>query len=506
MLREIIKSKGINYMRATYYFGDAAPYTCWDAFRSDALDDYLKRIVADGFNSIIVLIPAAMPEIEIIEPNIAQFFWQSLSRLIERADEIGLFILYRIGYIWDRFPISLDRYALTLKHHLSGDERDRLLNFGSKLYRFSKVYPNFLYGFVTWEDATMYVMDHVPRQPADQRATVAKLIGYNFPFSEIDGQREIIPSHTDWAFGHFLDHVDDMLSKYFFHFKAVFPDLSMEVRCDTYPYPDVNGKTQFHIHNKTFGLEGLDIVGTYYGIYMEANNTSVEMRAEDAFENFLRSQYRVLSCTSHSDRPLVFIDQLLFSMQEEQFAHFPRMNETEQTNFISRCAEWVRRHGIGYASWSFQDYLSDRISNSAFVLGLRGWHYSGAVQMPVEGERGCALTGAGAVIWQLLPEKLPKGFILVELLAEQDSEIEIKHSPSGKCQIRASASAEIQKFLLKFETEAMFLAVELLRGMIRLLKVSIGADIASHGAYTVQGTATPTTSALQNLNRALSEL
>jgi hypothetical protein len=506
MLRDLLTDRNIRYLRATYYFGDAAPYTCWDGFRADLVDIYLDKIQMDGFNCVIFLIPASISKLEAISPKTSDFFWSSLTFLLERTQAHGLFVLFRLNYIWDRFPVALDRFTLSFQFQVSGEEKARLYDFLGRLYDFAISYDHFLYGFITWEDATLYLIDHAPRLAATDRVSIARSLGYSTPFgSDLGLEQQIVPPLTHHMFRHYLEFVDERLVHFYQAIRAVFPRLSMEVRCDVFPVKNQDGATLYHVHLNTYQTQDMDIVGTYFGIYMEAINQHEQLSARTAFENFARVQYRVLSCSSHLKRSLVFVDQFLFCIRENAFSHFAWLDEADHAEFIELCAEWMRDHSVGYAAWSFQDYLSDQISNGTFATELDGWEHSGPVDCePAESGR-CVLREGGAV-WQLLPEKLFRGYILIEAYALEDAEIEVRRSedPQAGDTICVDSQHKLRE-IRPFEGETYFLSVKALRGSIRLLKLSIGAEVASHGAYSIDFAETTTTRALIKLNAALAK-
>lgn len=506
MLQDLLAQKGIRQLRATYYFGDAAPYTCWDSFRYEVVDQYLEKMKRDGFNCVIMLIPGSIPEIEVLRPEFAEFFWSSLLMLIERARLHGLFVLFRLNYIWDRFPIKLDRYRLTFFHHVPGNERTRLSDFLARLYACCTKYDNFLYAFVTWEDATMYLLDNVPKLGLVERAAVAEALGYVLPDEgQLDGHRQAVPPPQSHFFKHYLEFLDEMLVCFYRFVRTSFPLLSMEVRCDTFPYRDKTGAALHHVHSKSYNLPELDIFGTYYGIYMGARNDHEQLSAKEAFENFASAHRGVLSRTPHASTPLVFIDQLLFCIREQAFSHFAWMDEEAQSQFIEMCAAWMQVHSVGFAIWSFQDYVTDQISNSSFSLQCEGWRTHGDVIADKGAGSGCVVRGGGA-LWQTVARRLAKPVLLLEAQALEDSELLVRYAEGSSTVLRLPAREAAERIVLELEAEAHFLALRVVRGAVRLAKVSLGAEVASHGAYTLGFAETKVTAALIELNRALGAL
>jgi hypothetical protein len=298
----------------------------------------------------------------------------------------------------------------------------------------------------------------------------------------------------------YLHFVDDLLIDFFNYVQQYFPTLSAEVRVDFHPYMSADGIINFHVHSKTFKLPGVDVVGSYYGPYMEAENKGEQLTTDQAFEHFLRAQYRVLSQLRDVK---VFIDQFLFSMAESEFAHFAWMDEATQEEFIDRAGAWMRMNAAGYAIWSYTDYIIDQLSNGAFRLGLDRWHHAGSVSVSADGETGCRI-GSDGKVWQLLPQRLDGGVVGLEVVIAGDVEFDVRHAENATVRVSLRrASGERHKLLLRFSGEALFISLELVRGDLLVKKVAAGPEVVSHGGYSLDFQQRGTCRRLIALNKLL---
>lgn len=91
-----------DYVKAATYVSDAWVINFWNT-ESDHMEEELAQIAADGFNSIILVIPwrEFQPETNPVSYN--DYAFRKLERVMEAAGEQGLWVSLRISYTWDYY-------------------------------------------------------------------------------------------------------------------------------------------------------------------------------------------------------------------------------------------------------------------------------------------------------------------------------------------------------------------------------------------------------------------
>ncbi len=144
------------YLKSVTYFGDEWPINYWGS-EDENMSANFAKIKADGFNSIILVIPwrEFQPENGIEEWNQAAF--DKLHQVMACAEEHGLWVTLRIGYTWDYYgPSELPtRFAGVTKK--DSEDRAMWLRYSQAIYQAASSHENFHSGFITWEDFWNYV-------------------------------------------------------------------------------------------------------------------------------------------------------------------------------------------------------------------------------------------------------------------------------------------------------------------------------------------------------------
>ena len=241
-------------MKSATYYSDDWVVNFWNS-ESSCMEEELAQIAADGFNSIILVVPwqEFQPQMEPVRYE--SYALEKMDQVMEAAERHGLWVILRLGYTWDYGNgSSADRYE-----RLFYDEmvQNAWLDYVGKIYETASAHPNFYGGFLTWED--FWNLLESSRSGGRSRAGIerAKQIGYQDFVRErytidqlkdqfgldVDSYEDIwIPGEIERSFYVFYEFYDDFLNRMLRESQTVFPDLSMEVRLDVDPVPGEDGE------------------------------------------------------------------------------------------------------------------------------------------------------------------------------------------------------------------------------------------------------------------------
>ena len=111
-----------SYRRSATYTSDAWVINFWNS-ESDHMEEELAQIQADGFNSIILVVPwrEFQPGTGPVLYN--QYAFDKLGQVMEAADRHGLWVELRVSYTWDYYEESESR--LRFREMLGNESLDR---------------------------------------------------------------------------------------------------------------------------------------------------------------------------------------------------------------------------------------------------------------------------------------------------------------------------------------------------------------------------------------------
>jgi hypothetical protein len=495
-LQKFIKDKGVENIVGTYYFGDGWPINMWDTFRRDVVDTYLDKMKADGFNTVILLIPVSVYRLSEQNKEHYMSFRDDLSFMMEQIQERNMYFMFRLGYAWDGFPIKVDRGRLCFSILAGGGERELVKVIFKDLWEVAKKQDGFLYGFITWEDMLMFAWNRATRSAPDVRRALAKELGYK-------NSSGIIPTIDSVDFNDYLDFIDMKLSDLFYDLKEVFPRLSAEVRVDTTPFTDETGNQQHYVHNRQFVETDCDIIGTYFATYM-IHGTPNAKHARMALNEAHKGLRNV------APQKKIFIDQLLLIIKEKRFDGFPKLSDIELQKFMDWLPDWLDQYTIGYATWSFSDYLWDIIFNGSFRYGLLGWEVVGTPTF-VDGQhqRYVELKLGDSILGDRIKHRSPwitDGVVVIE--ADVGEHAELVVSLSGVITLTLNRADFLQAptgngkvAVVDFAGESKYIKVSLASGNAKIYRIGVGKEIVSNGGYDIKLSEGDSASRIANLNR-----
>ncbi len=400
-----------SYWKAATYYSDDWVCNFWNSESYD-MEEELRQIAADGFNSIILVVPwkEFQPETQPEQVEKSDYAYEKLERVFREAEKNGLWVFLRVGYTWDYTGEGLDagRYAKLLYDE---NTRQMWLDYVRDLYAASSSHENFAGGFLTWEDFWNFLQDTGNGAYEGQAVELAEKIGYqeflrqNYSLEDLQNgygleaktYEEIgLPLATDPMFYTFYQFYDRVLNQILEESQTVFPGLSMEARLDVDPVPSVSGSLVGASHETTFGCGNADYTAAMYSIYMGQNVEDGDITAETA----LTAMDKNLSDTlgKNGGKPL-FLEQFLYYDNTPEFSYNPKLQEGQYQAFFQGAVPILKEKTGGYGVWTYRNYGNNALYNSQFGLGQEGWEFSGKAYVDTEGNHQ-AVIPAGSFISQ----------------------------------------------------------------------------------------------------------
>ncbi len=429
------------YVKSATYFGEEWPINFWNS-ELETLDDDFKRIRADGFNSIIIVIPwrEFQPSVNPISYN--EYAFDNLEKVLKVAQENELDVYARIGYTWDYFndqkeSIS-ERYIDILQNKQT---KKAWLAYCKKMHESLSKYDCFKDGFLTWEDfwGCTSICDN---EDEAFRREYAKEIGYqkwikekyklsyNEEFgTKYDSIEQIpIPKRNEPAMEAFYSFYDDFLNELLDETQKNFSNISLEVRMDEDPVQNKDGETVAYSHKKTYMCEQSDYTATMYGIPMGFENNGERVSAEDAIEHtdYILSKLN----TSNGGKP-VYVEQFLYADNTPQFSYNAQIKDDELNDYIQNVYRQLLNHTKGYGIWTYRDYKNNMIYNPQFALGENGWVIDDKGEISFSNEKNtyvCKLECGGSIQQEVsaIRNHFPQEKYIVDInVLEGDGEIQI---------------------------------------------------------------------------------
>lgn len=371
-------------LKAVTYVSDEWVINFWNS-ESSQMEEELAQIAADGFNSIILVVPWREFEPSVNPVTYSGYAFDKLDRIMKAARNHGLWVILRVGYTWDyaKADSPLQRYKKLL-----GDDmmRSAWLKYAKKLHDAVSGYENFYGGFMTWEDFWNYVED-APGQYGSNQAGVeeARRIGFQtyleenytleqvnryLPSEAVDSFAAVsIPRRDSPAFQLFFEYYDHFLLQLLKETQQVFGNLSMEVRLDADPVQGPDGAVVGATHYPTFPCGESDYTALMYSVSMGQGFNRMITAAEAAA--MMDRQLNLVK--AHNGGKPVFIDQLLYMDMTPGFERNARLQEGERNAFLVGISDILRRYTRGYAVWTYRNYANNCVFNSQFALGTEGW-------------------------------------------------------------------------------------------------------------------------------------
>ena len=378
-------------IKAAHYFSSSWPKTFWGDFEYSQVDDDFAQIKADGFNTIILVVPwmgfETGFEDGVSEPSA---LYERLEWLLTKIDQAGLAYGLRLS-----FPHSFDPEVGTSNHQLCSDIftdsalREQWLHYLSRItQRIDEHRESFRFAFFSWEDFFCPYAS-IPNMKPELRLEMARNSGYQTWLAENHLRESVellyqqsfhsmgsvpFPKRESPAFQLFLRFVDQFLiNQLIIPGRQVLPELAMEVRVDKDPVYNGNETTWFE-HDLALSDEQLR--GSYWGAYYGAGNKGELLNAPAALQNF---EYMLNEVSDDGKNINHIVEQFNFADNTPGFDGHAQIKSTELPAFLEGAAQLLKQKSRGYGLWAYRDYVDSAIYNGSFELGLRGWETQGEV-------------------------------------------------------------------------------------------------------------------------------
>ena len=403
------------YLKSVTYFGDEWPINYWGS-EDENMSANFAKIKADGFNSIILVIPwrEFQPENGKEEWNQAAF--DKLHKVMTCAEEHGLWVTLRIGYTWDYYgPSELPvRFAGVTKK--DSEDRAMWLRYSQAVYQAASAHGNFHSGFITWEDFWNYVHNMGRNLSQEERVRLAQECGFteylrsNYSLEEVNSlygmtftrYEEIgIPERKSPAAALFFEYYDQFLNEFLAETQTVFPGISMEVRADGDPIYDPEG-TYYYSHKATYPCSGAEYSAVMYSVSMGQKNEYDRISAETALE----ASDRTLSSLAALSGKKLYAEQLLYMDSTEEFSHNTQVLEDEVDDYVRALAPALQKSTIGYGLWVYRNYVNNCVYNGQFGLGENGWIFTNGSRVEEVDGTSMAMLAKGSSIAQNLTGRM----------------------------------------------------------------------------------------------------
>lgn len=397
------------YVRSATYFADEWPLNFWNS-EMDSLEEDMKQIREDGFDSIILVIPWREFQTEMNPASYSAYAFDRLDEVVDAAGQEGLGVYTRIGYASDFYDgIEEDESSRNLR--LMGEiaVQEAWYGYVEKMYRTLSNHENFLGAFLTWEDfwnnlAICDISDE------GERLEWAGYVGYqqwvegHFTLEEYNGSfgteytsySEVpVPQRTEPAMEVMYALYDSFLNHLLEKSQEKFPDLSMEVRTDLEPIYRLDGTMGYYKHTNTFSCMNASYVTMMYGIPMGFANQGELVSSQEALE---KTEYILQNLKAQNGGKPVYIDQFIFADNTPIFSDNAQIKEDEMNDYLEKVPEVLLRNSEGYGIWAYRDYRANLLYNSQFVLEGKGWDTEGGVRYgKVKGSSACTLEAGGKI-------------------------------------------------------------------------------------------------------------
>lgn len=378
-----------DYMISAHYFADGWPMNFWNA-GWDMIDQDLKQIKADGFNTIIVVVPWREFQPSVSPILYDEEIWDRLHDLLETAKEHGLYVQARAGYLHD---FAGEDDAAGRFYDIVGDPatREAWKDFMGRLYTECTEHDNFTGAFITWEDFwhNYCLVDYVGGTEAGldfaQKDSFGTFLSGKYTLEQFNAKYNTdftnfgdvyVPSREDLFMREWYEFIDEFTVELLTDTRDVFPRLFMEVRTDSDFITGEDGNRELFSHAKTWEPASEWVTGIMYKISQGLSYDSESLDAETAsagLDNWLRNIYE-----NNGEMP-IYIEQYLFYDNTPGFQNGYLISDIDADEYFRNCIPVLKRYTNGYGVWTYRDYCSNVLYNPGFSLSLKGWTTEGNV-------------------------------------------------------------------------------------------------------------------------------
>ena len=398
------------YLKSATYYSDDWVVNFWNS-ESAHMEQELAQIAADGFNSIILVVPWREFQPRMSPASYNSYAWDKLDRVMEAAAGQNLGVMLRVGYTWDYAGTDnvLARYQALM---YDGGTRAAWREYVGRLYERAGAHENFCGGFLTWEDFWNFTESAAALGKGRQSREMARRCGYtdyaeeNYNLEELSGlyQEEIasleelyLPGKDSPARKVFFEFYNQFLNRLLEESQQVFPGLSFEVRLDGDQIRRTDGTVEGYMHADTFPCGSAAYSCTMYSIPMGQANRYERILAQEAL---VMAPMFLGNVLNHNGGKPVYIDQFLFTDNTPGFSHNAQLLDGEKAAYLGMMRPVLEQMSMGYGIWTYRNYGDNKLYNSQFGLGQDQWMLSGGAKTAKRGGSMAAVLPSGAAVSQ----------------------------------------------------------------------------------------------------------
>ncbi len=394
------------YLKSATYYSDDWVCNFWNS-ESDNMEAELAQIRADGFNSIILVLP--WREFQPGDGSYNSYAFEKLDKVMNAAAAQGLSVSLRVGYTWDYADGTA---ASTRVDRLPFDEQTRNDWFAylKKVYTAASAHENFAGGFMTWEDFWTFMSSGSTKYGNNAEGyRYAKVSGYtdfalkNYSIEELQTLYHddnlskgtiYFPNRASQARKVVYQWYDSFLMQLLSESQKYFPNLSYEARLDYDRVNNMNGGSEVVTHESTYGAANASYTSAMYSIPMGQDTEGQKIDAGTA----LNSMRSILANMQQTAGKKIYVEQLLFTDNTLGYEKNAQLAESEKPVFLRSAADILRTYTNGYGIWTYRDYGNNKLFNAQFALGKNGWKFEGKADVKkIDGTNAAVLTQGDAI-------------------------------------------------------------------------------------------------------------
>lgn len=424
------------YLKSVTYVSDEWALNFWNS-EDDHLEEELDQIVSDGFNSIILVVPWREFEPELDPVGFRTYPFEKLTRIMEVAEEKGLWVTLRVGYTWDYCDDGTDvrvRFRELLYDEKTQEAWDAYV---IKLYETVSPYPNFYGGFLTWEDFWSFTYFAKSLGDTEEGRYWADISGYKEYVSQhytldelsklygepIESLEEIyLPGAEQPALALLYEFFDEWLNEFLAHNQEIFPNMSMEVRMDSDQVCGVDGEWYWYDHSATYSCQNSDYVSLMYGVPIGHINQGERLTVEEALPT---SRDMLDSVLLHTEGKKLYIEQFLYMDNTPGFEMNAQLQEDLTDDYILAMADVLKDRIMGYGVWTYINYGNNLLYNPQFALGDEGWELSGGAQVVEWNGSNQVLLPAGASLTNSIANEGTETYLRFTIDGEEEATVSV---------------------------------------------------------------------------------
>lgn len=500
------------YVKCATYFSDACPMNFWNSEHVHMEEDF-TRIVQDGFNGIILVIPwrEFQPSMSPISYNERAF--EKLEQVMEAAGHAGLSVYLRIGYVWDYYNTQescLERYRQIVTDKTV---RNAWLDYAKTMYQAASRHPNFAGGFMTWEDFWNVTDLSFVDRTSSRGLEIAQKSGYvayalsHYSIEELSRLYEEplrestlpFPKSGTMAMKVFYEYYDAFLIDLLEETQQVFPELSMEVRTDADYLSSSDGQAMYYGHQKTYEAGQASYTAMMYGIPMGFDNQGQTVSAREAVR---MTEIVFDKIRKESSKPL-FVEQFLFVDTTPGYENNVQIRPEELNLYLGMSADILKRYSMGYGIWTYQNYCDNKLYNAQFGLGDEHWRRNDKTELVYQNENQKMLLKKGGMISQFIYDTVPSHQpVYVEFLAECEGTAEVTVTV-GRQKQKVCISGN-QNVMLTFHGEDLSYVMWESDAEVFLDNIKVYTYVQDGKLYDMYGQELGSMDAVRTINRQLS--